>query len=78
MSRLALMAYFLPPVSQSSVSRPPAGHRIYGGVEAKVGEFPSIVSLQKLWSDGVFHHHCGGTILDESHILTAAHCVTRR
>ncbi|XP_044013909.1 chymotrypsin-2-like [Aphidius gifuensis] len=37
---------------------------------AKTGEIPHQVSIQR---EG--HHHCGGSIIDEYHILTAAHCV---
>ena len=33
-------------------------------------KYPSFVSLAKRWG----HHFCGGTILDETTILTAAHC----
>jgi secreted trypsin-like serine protease len=45
--------------------------RIFGGTEAALGEFPWQVSLQtSMCSD----HKCGGIILDEYHILTAANC----
>lgn len=45
--------------------------RVVGGVNAEIGQFPYQVSLQR--SDG--SHTCGGSILDENFILTAAHCV---
>ena len=44
--------------------------RVVGGREARIGEFPWIVSVH---SNG--HFRCGGSILDAFHILTAAHCV---
>uniref|UniRef100_A0A1I8MLV8 Peptidase S1 domain-containing protein n=1 Tax=Musca domestica TaxID=7370 RepID=A0A1I8MLV8_MUSDO len=45
--------------------------RIVGGTDAEVGQFPHQVSLQR--EDG--SHTCGGSIISEKYILTAAHCV---
>jgi len=53
----------------SDYSEDPSG-RIVGGSTAVVGKYKFQVSLQN--EDGF--HLCGGSILDESHILTAAHC----
>lgn len=47
--------------------------RIVGGVEAKPGEFPFQVFLSVTKYGGQFL--CGGALLDESRILTAAHCL---
>lgn len=44
--------------------------RIIGGKDAKVGQFPYQVSLRF-----VDKHRCGGSILNNRFILTAAHCV---
>ena len=45
-------------------------NRIVGGRQAQKGQFPYQVTLQ------VFgEHFCGGSILNEKWILTAAHCV---
>ena len=46
--------------------------RIVGGEEALPYSWSMIVSIQYR---SINMHFCGGSILDESHILTAAHCV---
>lgn len=48
----------------------PEGQRIVGGQEARPGSHPWIVSLQMGSS-----HFCGGTIVAEDVVVTAAHCV---
>jgi secreted trypsin-like serine protease len=52
----------------------PSG-RITGGSDATPGEFPWQISLQVTPAVGARYHTCGGTILDETHIVCAAHCV---
>lgn len=44
--------------------------RIIGGMEAEVGEFPWQVSIQAR-----NEHFCGGAIINEWWIVTAAHCL---
>ncbi|XP_034195399.1 chymotrypsin-2-like [Osmia lignaria lignaria] len=46
--------------------------RIVNGEDAKVGEIPYQVSLQN--KDNSFHF-CGGSVLNENYVITAAHCV---
>jgi len=47
--------------------------RVIGGTKVPEGKYPFIVSLQKSGK-----HMCGGSILTDTWILTAAHCVATR
>ena len=49
-----------------------AGSRIVGGQLADPQEWPWMVALLK---DG--DHFCGGVLITDLHVLTAAHCVHR-
>lgn len=50
--------------------------RIVGGAPASKAEFPWMVSLQKPTKQG-FYHYCGGAIIADYFILTAAHCADK-
>ncbi len=58
----------LTPVNSSGIHG-----RIVGGIEATPGEFPFMVSLQRATSSRPF---CGGSLIAEQWVLTAAHCVS--
>ncbi|XP_066995475.2 trypsin-1 [Anabrus simplex] len=75
----AFLAILLLAVLQTCVSGRRArfrGGKIVGGRNARVGEFPYQISLQRKYyfGDGA-QHICGGAIIDEHHVLTAGHCV---
>ncbi|KAH8274111.1 hypothetical protein KR044_010901 [Drosophila immigrans] len=54
---------------QPPVLQPQLDGRIVGGVEATIEEYPYQISLQRTY------HMCGGSLIGEGIVLTAAHCV---
>lgn len=52
---------------------PENGDEIVGGTAASLGEFPYIVSIQ---NNG--RHFCGGTLVNPTTIVTAAHCAVNQ
>lgn len=46
--------------------------RVVGGTNAGTGEFPFIVSLRSTSNS----HFCGGSIISNYYVITAAHCVS--
>jgi hypothetical protein len=50
--------------------------RVAGGMNAPKGSNPWAASIRLHgFESGNTYHHCGGVLLSEFHILTAAHCM---
>ncbi|KAM3848962.1 transmembrane protease serine 12-like [Vipera latastei] len=54
------------------------GSRIIGGHESEEGAWPWQVSLQIYKHGGGFIHLCGGTLINNRTVLTAAHCSIKK
>jgi len=64
-----LILYFFTAVSGGVIES-----RILGGSAATPGQFPYQISLQYFnTTTNSFKHFCGGSIIDPTHIVTAAH-----
>ncbi|XP_043497237.1 trypsin-2-like [Polistes fuscatus] len=48
--------------------------RIVNGTKAAISQFPHQVSLRRSWSG---NHFCGGSVISEHVVLSAAHCMYR-
>uniref|UniRef100_A0A665SX05 pancreatic elastase II n=1 Tax=Echeneis naucrates TaxID=173247 RepID=A0A665SX05_ECHNA len=55
---------------------PPTLTRVVGGEDVRENSWPWQVSLQ-YQSGSSFYHTCGGTLISNQWVLTAAHCISR-
>lgn len=51
---------------------------IFGGSEAIMGEFPHMTAIGWTVYEDTIEWRCGGSIISEHFIMTAAHCVSHR
>ncbi|XP_058061500.1 CLIP domain-containing serine protease B4-like [Anopheles bellator] len=49
--------------------------RIIGGERAKIDEFPWTALIQHRRNNGDLKFHCGGSLISNRYVLTAAHCI---
>ncbi|XP_071450649.1 CLIP domain-containing serine protease HP8-like [Hetaerina americana] len=49
-------------------------HRIFGGTEAQIGEYPWLALLEYHTKHGI-QLLCGGALIGDRYVLTAAHCL---
>lgn len=67
---ICLVAEVIPQENDSAVVRP--SPRIVNGAFAARGQFPYQVSVRV---NG--EHSCGGALISQNYVVTAAHCVSR-
>ncbi|KXJ74057.1 hypothetical protein RP20_CCG014447 [Aedes albopictus] len=66
------------PIEFSSYNCSKIVHLIVGGEDAHSGEFPHQALLGwKTNQTGVYTFECGGTIISDRYVLTAAHCASK-
>jgi len=51
---------------------------VFGGQEAKPGQFPFMVSFVREYGRNDVENFCGGVLITSRHVLTAAHCFKGR
>lgn len=70
---LAALVLSLPPALAAPQSA--GSPRVVGGQPVAAGRYPFAVSLQHAGATGAGAHFCGGSLVAEAWVLTAAHCM---
>ncbi|CAN2388025.1 Belongs to the peptidase S1 family, partial [Pristimantis euphronides] len=50
--------------------------RVVGGIDVRPNSWPWQISLQYQASSGAWGHTCGGTLIADNWVVTAAHCIS--
>ncbi|XP_055903205.1 serine protease easter-like isoform X2 [Eupeodes corollae] len=51
-------------------------NRIYGGNVTKIDEYPWMALIEYKKGENGNGHHCGGSLINDRYVLTAAHCIS--
>nr|DBA15755.1 TPA: hypothetical protein GDO54_003223 [Pyxicephalus adspersus] len=54
----------------------PITSRVVGGIDVREHSWPWQISLQYQGTSGAWGHTCGGTLISDTWVLTAAHCIS--
>uniref|UniRef100_A0A1L8DQA5 CLIP domain-containing serine protease n=1 Tax=Nyssomyia neivai TaxID=330878 RepID=A0A1L8DQA5_9DIPT len=65
----------LPKPEEGKCGRETSKHRLLGGQLAQLDEYPWMVRLQYKTEDNDFKYFCGGSLINDRYVMTAAHCV---
>ncbi|TMW50890.1 hypothetical protein DOY81_004034 [Sarcophaga bullata] len=50
-------------------------NRIFGGSVTHIDEYPWVALIEYEYPGNIKRHHCGGSLINNRYVLTAAHCV---
>ncbi|XP_075974638.1 trypsin, alkaline A-like [Anticarsia gemmatalis] len=59
-----------------AIATPKSTNRIVGGSPTTVEAYPYMANLEYGWLGSLFRHSCGGSLITNFAVLTAAHCVS--